>query len=89
MPAEKPVVDYTKLNPAQFLAALDDDAMKWAEAFCQLKKSNGWALDDIDESLMVGWFANAIEKADMVRQEKRSKIPAVRNAESLSLIPKQ
>ena len=38
-----------------------DDAMKWAEAFCKTVKDQKWSLEDIDEDLMLGWFANAIE----------------------------
>ena len=34
------------------------DSMHWAEQFCEYKKRNKWSLDDIDEGLMVGWFAN-------------------------------
>jgi hypothetical protein len=45
----------------------DDDAMAWAEAFCRTKRERGWSLDEIDEGLMVGWFANAIERACYAR----------------------
>ena len=34
------------------------DAMHWAEQFIQTIKDNNWSIDDIDEGLMVGWFAN-------------------------------
>ncbi len=34
------------------------DAMHWAEQFCETKLRNNWSIDDIDEGLMVGWFAN-------------------------------
>lgn len=63
---EKP--DYVAMNGPKFLAACRDDAMKWAEAFCQIKKARGWTLDEIDEGLMVGWFANAIENACILRK---------------------
>ena len=36
------------------------DAKRWAEEFIRAKIENEWSLDDIDESLMLGWFANAI-----------------------------
>ena len=36
------------------------DAVKWAEAFEEHKQRNGWTVDDIDEGLMLAWFANAI-----------------------------
>lgn len=44
-----------------------DDAQKWAQAFVQHKKQNNWTLEDIDEGLLIGWFANAIEHSEMVR----------------------
>ena len=34
------------------------DAMHWAEQFCETLRRNDWAVDDIDEGLMVGWFSN-------------------------------
>jgi hypothetical protein len=34
------------------------DAMEWAESFVAHKIANKWTIDDIDEGLMVGWFAN-------------------------------
>ena len=34
------------------------DAMEWAVAFIQHKQDNNWTLEDIDEGLMVSWFAN-------------------------------
>jgi hypothetical protein len=34
------------------------DAVEWAWAFMECKKA--WTFDDIDDSLMRGWFANAI-----------------------------
>ena len=37
-----------------------NDAMVCAKEFVECKKKNKWTLDDIDEALMVGWFANAM-----------------------------
>jgi len=37
-----------------------NDAMVWAVEFCKTKKKINWSLEDIDEGLMVGWFANAM-----------------------------
>ena len=37
-----------------------NDAVVWAEEFVRTKKEQNWTLDDIDEGLMVGWFANAM-----------------------------
>lgn len=39
------------------------DAMIWAQEFVRTKLDNGWSLEDIDESLMVGWFASAMQAA--------------------------
>lgn len=36
------------------------DAQVWAQQFVAHKKKNKWKNKDIDESLMIGWFANAI-----------------------------
>ena len=36
------------------------DALVWAQEFVKCKEKNGWSLDDIDEGLMTGWFANAM-----------------------------
>lgn len=59
--------DYTLLDGPAFLEALGDDAMKWATAFCQTMHKQKW---EIDESLMVGWFANAIEHSSDVRHRR-------------------
>jgi len=34
------------------------DANHWAKAFVQSMKENNLKLEDIDEGLMIGWFAN-------------------------------
>jgi hypothetical protein len=36
------------------------DAVLWAAEFERCKQSNKWTLADIDESLMIAWFANAM-----------------------------
>lgn len=59
--------DYTKMKDDELLAAMDDDAGKWATAFCQVAKKHG---HDIDEAWMIGWFANAIERSSQVRRER-------------------
>lgn len=50
-------MNYKELDAPEFLSAVGTDASKWAEAFMQI---NGARLADIDESTMIGWFANAI-----------------------------
>ena len=36
------------------------DAQAWAKFFITTMKEKEWCIDDIDESLMTGWFANAM-----------------------------
>jgi hypothetical protein len=35
-------------------------AQAWAKFFIQTKEKASWRLEDIDEALMLGWFANAM-----------------------------
>jgi hypothetical protein len=37
------------------------DMMQWAEEFCRIFRGKVVGEDDVDEGLMVGWFANAFE----------------------------
>jgi hypothetical protein len=55
------------MNSAELLSALGDDAAKWAEAFRQIVVRRNILIDD---GLMTGWFANAIEHSTMVRQKQ-------------------
>lgn len=36
------------------------DAKAWAEFFMKTAKEQNWSIKDIDEELMLGWFANAM-----------------------------
>jgi len=36
------------------------DAKIWAKYFMEIKGKNNWKIEDIDEELMLGWFANAM-----------------------------
>ena len=36
------------------------DAQAWAKFFIQTKEEKSWQIKDIDESLMLAWFANAM-----------------------------
>jgi len=36
----------------------EPSAKQWAECFEMHKKDNNWSIDDIDEGLMIVWFAN-------------------------------
>jgi hypothetical protein len=42
----------------------EPDARAWAEAFVKHKESLGWKAEQIDEGLMLGWFANFIAGGD-------------------------
>lgn len=58
--------NFEKMDGPELLAYCRDDATKWAEAFCfTAKRTYGL---DIDEGWMIGWFANAIEHSQDVRQ---------------------
>jgi hypothetical protein len=46
------------------------DALVWAETFVKYKKDCGWDLDDIDEELMLGWFANCMYATEMDLKKK-------------------
>lgn len=61
------VPDYTEVG-ARLGGMLGDDAMKWAQAFCQYQKRFEF---EIDEGLMCGWFANAIEVSHDVRVKNK------------------
>ena len=36
------------------------DAQAWAKFFMDTWRKNKWGVKDIDEGLMIGWFANAM-----------------------------
>jgi len=59
--------DFQTMSDPELLNYCGADAHKWAEAFCRIKEMQGWGATDIDEGLMIGWFANAIEHASHVR----------------------
>lgn len=52
------MTDYAKMEPADMLHTVNDDAWKWATAFCQCNPSV-----EVDEETMMIWFANAIERS--------------------------
>ena len=53
-----PVKTYRDMDSGELVNALGDDASKWAEAFQEIVVDQGL---EINEGLMIGWFANAIE----------------------------
>jgi hypothetical protein len=59
--------DFYKMTGPEMVEYCGDNAARWAEAFCRIKEKQGWGAMDIDEGLMIGWFANAIEHSTQVR----------------------
>lgn len=57
-------VRYADMTDGQMLAACGDNAWNWAHAFQQLVVERGHR---IDVDVMIGWFANAIENSQDVR----------------------
>ena len=51
-------MNYKELSEPDLLHEMGQDASKWAAAFCQLHPNA-----NVDEGLMIGWFANAIMHA--------------------------
>lgn len=64
--------EYIKMSDTELLEHCGADASKWAAAFCRIKEEQGWSAGDIDEALMIGWFANAIECSSQVRASATS-----------------
>jgi hypothetical protein len=50
-----------------------NDVKVWAEAFVEHKERNEWTIDDIDDGLMLSWFANAMyaQEFSTPKPEKR------------------
>lgn len=53
-----------------------DNALIWAEDFMRTMRENKWTLEDIDEGLMISWFANAIECSHDVREARNNTLTA-------------
>ena len=47
-----------------------DDATVWSKDFVKTLHENNWTIEDIDEGLMLGWFANAIEVSTDIRSKQ-------------------
>ena len=62
-------MDYKSMQPGDMLAAVEDDAGKWADAFCQINP------DGPPQDVMIGWFANAIEHSGDVRHARLAMSP--------------
>lgn len=53
------MTDYTIIEDCKLAGLCGTDGFKWAEAFQQIVVDKGLV---IDQSLMIGWFCNAIEQ---------------------------
>jgi hypothetical protein len=52
------------------------DAQAWAKFFVATAKEQKWCIDDIDEGLMIAWFANAMMAMhDHVKREENGGAP--------------
>lgn len=82
-----PFVNETAVDSKSFDAptcSLSDNAVDWANEFIETMKREKWKKSDIDKSLMVTWFANAIECSMDVREKRKHmkhKTSCLQNAE--------
>ena len=72
--------DYRPMNDGELLQALKDDAQRWARSFMQLTEGK-----NIDEALMLTWFAAAIERAKDEERWRREKDPDSKEKKSSEL----
>jgi hypothetical protein len=52
------------IDPSDLVKQQCTDAQLWAKSFMDTKKKMNWTEEDIDEGLMISWFANAIVVAE-------------------------
>ncbi len=56
------------LDPSELVGKQSTDAQRWAQSFMGMIDKGHFSKEEIDEGLMISWFANAIEVAkDSVR----------------------
>lgn len=51
------------LDPDELIKKQSTDAYRWAQSFMSMISKGYFTKEEIDEGLMIGWFANAIEIA--------------------------
>jgi len=56
-----------------------NDAQAWAKEFVKCKRKNKWMLDDIDESLMIAWFANAMAAQEFAEGNELDRLNTLLN----------
>jgi hypothetical protein len=69
-----PKVPTPPAQPADYDRSIhgNPDARAWAKFFVATAKEQKWCIDDIDEGLMIGWFANAMMAMhDHVKREEK------------------
>lgn len=55
--------DEEYLDPMELVKSQSTDGLRWAKSFINTAKKNNWTLEDINESLMLSWFTNAVATA--------------------------
>lgn len=50
------------------------DAVEWASSFVRTMHEQGWSINDIDEGLMIAWFANCMAAQEDHDDAKYSKV---------------
>lgn len=50
-----------------------NDAMLWAKEFVRMKEAKNWTLGDMEEGLMVCWFANAMAAQEFSMRSNTTK----------------
>lgn len=48
-------------DPSELIKTQSTDAYRWARSFMSMIEQGHFTKEDIDEGLMISWFANAIE----------------------------
>ncbi len=52
------------IDPSDLVKQQCTEGQLWAKSFMDTKKKMNWKDEDIDEGLMIAWFANAIVVAE-------------------------
>ena len=55
------ITDEEWLDPEELVKKQSTDAHRWAQSFMSMISKRHFTKEEIDEGLMIAWFANAIE----------------------------
>ena len=66
-----------------------NDAMVWAEEFARIGRENNWTLEDIDEGLMVSWFANAMCAQEFKDEKRIAELEKLMNSAGVTILGKE